>query len=322
MSFGAVVDVAIGLIFIYLLLGLIGSAAQEAVASVLNWRGKHLQQGLKALLAHGGFAGKASDWLYDEVSSHGMLTSAGGSRSPSYIAAGSFATAMLETLMDGSQAPLFTQVENRVAQLPAGRLRQALVALLNQAGGDLDKFRGGLERWFDEAMDRVSGAYKRFTQYFMLVFGLLIAFGGNFDTIEMTRVLWRDPVLRAQAVEQAKAYVDAHPQTPLAAATAASAAAEMASAPASAAAADPLATTQAKLQALKAQSASSLAAIDQLKLPFGWPQGFELCALLSVSKLLGCLMTALAVALGAPFWFDTLQKFLNLRAAGPKPAKA
>ena len=103
---------------------------------------------------------------------------------------------------------------------------------------------------------------------------------------------------------------------------AASAAAEMASAPASAAASDPLATTQAKLQALKAQSASSLAAIDQLKLPFGWPQGFELCALLSVSKLLGCLMTALAVALGAPFWFDTLQKFLNLRAAGPKPAKA
>lgn len=314
MSLGAVVDVAIGLIFVYLLLGLIGSAAQEAVASLMNWRGKHLQQGLQSLLSHGSFAGKAADWLYSEVSGHGMVTSSGSGRSPSYIAANSFGIALIETLRDGSTAPVFTQIENSVALMPPGRLRQALTALLNQAGGDLDKFRSGVERWFDDAMDRVSGAYKRFTQYFMLVFGVLIAFGGNFDTIAMTQALWNDPVMRAQAVEQAKRFVDEHPQGLVAAPQAADAA--------SAAASDPVAATQAKVAALKQQSQSSLDTIKQLQLPFGWPQGVELCAQLSLSKLLGCLMTALAVALGAPFWFDTLQKFLNLRAAGPKPAKS
>ena len=30
----------------------------------------------------------------------------------------------------------------------------------------------------------------------------------------------------------------------------------------------------------------------------------------------------LAVSLGAPFWFDILAKIMNLRGAGPKPARA
>jgi hypothetical protein len=31
------------------------------------------------------------------------------------------------------------------------------------------------------------------------------------------------------------------------------------------------------------------------------------------------LWTGLALSLGAPFWFDTLQKFMNVRGAGKKP---
>jgi hypothetical protein len=32
-------------------------------------------------------------------------------------------------------------------------------------------------------------------------------------------------------------------------------------------------------------------------------------------KLLGLLLTALAIALGAPFWFDLLNKFIVLRSS-------
>ncbi|MBI1771768.1 MAG: hypothetical protein HYR68_05390 [Burkholderiales bacterium] len=40
--------------------------------------------------------------------------------------------------------------------------------------------------------------------------------------------------------------------------------------------------------------------------------------------LLGCLITAFAVSLGAPFWFDFLQSIvkINVRGTGDKPAKA
>ncbi|HVZ44066.1 MAG TPA: hypothetical protein VHA82_09660 [Ramlibacter sp.] len=40
-----------------------------------------------------------------------------------------------------------------------------------------------------------------------------------------------------------------------------------------------------------------------------------------VAKFLGLLITALAVSFGAPFWFDLINKFLNLRGSGDKPAK-
>jgi hypothetical protein len=52
--------------------------------------------------------------------------------------------------------------------------------------------------------------------------------------------------------------------------------------------------------------------------PIGWgelPEGGGGWLL----KILGCLWTGLALSLGAPFWFDLLQKFVNLRAAGTKP---
>jgi hypothetical protein len=39
-------------------------------------------------------------------------------------------------------------------------------------------------------------------------------------------------------------------------------------------------------------------------------------------KIVGLLFTTIAIALGAPFWFDTLSKISNLRAAGPAPKKA
>ena len=37
--------------------------------------------------------------------------------------------------------------------------------------------------------------------------------------------------------------------------------------------------------------------------------------------ILGWLITGLAVSLGAPFWFDMLKTFVNVRGAGQKPAE-
>lgn len=39
-----------------------------------------------------------------------------------------------------------------------------------------------------------------------------------------------------------------------------------------------------------------------------------------LTKIFGCLATGLALSLGAPFWFDVLQKFMNVRGAGVKPS--
>jgi hypothetical protein len=36
-------------------------------------------------------------------------------------------------------------------------------------------------------------------------------------------------------------------------------------------------------------------------------------------NLIGWTMSAFAIMMGAPFWFDLLNKFVNVRNAGPKP---
>jgi hypothetical protein len=38
-------------------------------------------------------------------------------------------------------------------------------------------------------------------------------------------------------------------------------------------------------------------------------------------KLIGWLITAGATVLGAPFWFDTLKKLVNIRGTGVNPAE-
>jgi hypothetical protein len=74
-----------------------------------------------------------------------------------------------------------------------------------------------------------------------------------------------------------------------------------------------------------AGAGDAAAQLAGLGLPLGWTAG-KISALADplalVAKLFGLLVTALAVSLGAPFWFDTLQLFLNIRTAGPKPARS
>jgi len=38
-------------------------------------------------------------------------------------------------------------------------------------------------------------------------------------------------------------------------------------------------------------------------------------------RIIGWLLTILAVSLGAPFWFDVLNRFMNLRSAGNAPSE-
>jgi len=54
-------------------------------------------------------------------------------------------------------------------------------------------------------------------------------------------------------------------------------------------------------------------------LPVGWGQGFF--ASVSVVGVFGWLVTATSALFGAPFWFDLLQRLVNIRGAGGKPAE-
>ena len=50
MNFPAILDVAIGLFFIYLILSLLASGIQELIATVLEWRAKQLKEAIQIIL--------------------------------------------------------------------------------------------------------------------------------------------------------------------------------------------------------------------------------------------------------------------------------
>jgi hypothetical protein len=362
MTLGPALDVAISLTFIYLLLSLLGSGLKEGASALLNLRGKALINGLEGLLSDapqsgkvvdffGPFIGKVADFMaaskafikrekesaklngnpaevtatggqstslfFESIITHHLIAPPSGSSLPSYIAARTFSTVLIDTLINkkGAGTLTFSDIQIAIKALPKGRAQEVLGALASQAGDDLTKFRDSVERWFDDSMDRVSGAYKRFATNFLLIFGLIAAIAGNIDSVSLVRALWTQPALRAAASQSASAFYEST-------SIAAQAAAEAASAAGAAASATPAAPDLAKS---KEETTRLLKQLTDLALPIGWSAEawsslWHLDSFLV--RFLGWMITASAVSLGAPFWFDLLGDALKLRAAGPKPERS
>jgi hypothetical protein len=199
-----------------------------------------------------------------------------------------------------------------IDKLPNGKLRTALGDLLQQAGGDFEKFKGAVEAWFDDSMDRVSGWYKRHTQWVQVIFAVALALALNLDSISIVRALSKDNsgLLKATVAEAQK-----FPAT-------------------MATASEPqdilrLLDTEFSSLALpigwtQGPPAGSKDNSDFRQWP-GWPWEFKNWFDTITHHLIGWLLTVIAVSLGAPFWFDLLSRFISIRASGdppPEPSKS
>ena len=120
---GPVVDVAIGLMFVYLLLGLITTAVQEAIAQFTQKRANGLYQALVGLLADG----DETNQFFKTVFGHALIRGTAASDRPSYIPSRNFALAVIDVLNDNSQLPgFFSQVENSHNEMPDCYVKDSL----------------------------------------------------------------------------------------------------------------------------------------------------------------------------------------------------
>ncbi|MEK6336666.1 MAG: hypothetical protein AABM67_17200 [Acidobacteriota bacterium] len=88
-------------------------------------------------------------------------------------------------------------------------LKTALLALLDNAGSNLNKAQANLEQWFDDAMDRVSGTYKRKSHVFVVIIAIVITVLANVDTLQVADALSHDKALRETLVAAAPALAEA-----------------------------------------------------------------------------------------------------------------
>ena len=56
---------------------------------------------------------------------------------------------------------------------------------LTEAQGDLDKLRTSVATWFDDSMERLSGAYKRKLKWISMLVGLVVAIAFNADSFKV-----------------------------------------------------------------------------------------------------------------------------------------
>src|SRR3954449_1314431 len=164
-----IIDVAIGLVLVYLLLSLVCSAVREALAGVFKTRAKLLEQGIAELLkpTPGAAPGEAS--LIQTFFEHPLITVLYGgdyrpatskraawvrpSSLPSYIPKRAFSTALLDLAARGPLSDSVTALEGSgptsaltvdavragVARLGSVRVQRVVLHALDASRGDLDK---------------------------------------------------------------------------------------------------------------------------------------------------------------------------------------
>jgi hypothetical protein len=287
-----ILDIAIGLSFVFFLLAVIASAVTEWVAWVMKLRAKMLREGLEGMLGDKDLV-KAifqhplirTELVRDQnakVASVADPSSGAQERGPSYIAPRNFAKAFRAKFEAGQSDDVDTQ------------LKALGVPTQDLAADNSKETEESLEKWFEDAMDRVNGWYKRNAQKITICIAIVVAFGLNASAVRIVERLDSEPKVREAVVAQAQALAK-----------------------------------QGKLASGEGESSLTEAAehasgayrqVAELKLPLFWagdnvpksPGGI-------ISAVFGCLLTAIAISLGAPFWFDALGKLSNLRTAGKRP---
>lgn len=282
----AALEVALGLIFVYLVLSLVCSALNETISSMFAWRAKFLRRGIANLLEP--TDERRGLELAGELYGHPLLNAlirpfseGKKARYPSYIPSRTFVTALL----DFEPRAAAGSAHDAIEKVPSAQARRALTALLAEAEGDVTRFRRSAEQWFDDAMERVSGWYRRRVQVVMWALALVLVATLNVDTVRVAQSLWGDQTVRDAVVARAQSTAGAADLTSV---------------------------------------AGDVHALDELAIPIGWsseerPAGFSDWLASGALKALGLLLTAAALTLGAPFWFDALSKIARIRSAGAPP---
>ena len=340
MNIGVLIEVAIGILFVWILLAAITSAVQDWISQWLKWRATMLEESIRNILADD----ELTQQFYDHPLIKG-LHSKGGKRKPSEIPNKQFASVVFDMLIKAGtkesvvqeNEPVYQKVKASINALKEDKFEEAAPAKppreagfwqkvrnffsrtqkklaaaktkdlhnlsivldtlwidLEEGDRNLGQARVRLENWFDNAMKRLGGAYKRRAQLWSLIIGIALAFALNADSLAIANKLWSDPLVREALVAQANQF-----QLPD--------------------------QTEQKPEDAARQY---LGQLQSLSIPLGWTPDNTPARLNEdgtvnkgfgnewALKIGGILLSGMAAAQGAPFWFDIMKKILSARSGG------
>jgi hypothetical protein len=319
------IDVFIGLALIMLLVSMIVTVITQAVTNVLNSRGKHLWQGVTDMLQQldpaitrdiageiadaalrnplvSGANGRLGNVIHREELIKLLLElgAGDGPKQLSETARSALQTALVNGGICSQQdaAGIPQQIRSKLANVRSRALQlelthpqltnaaRARVALIQQADS---QFLAKVHLWFDQTMDRASERFTAHTRYVTFFAGLAVALALQLDTAALVSRLSVDDSLRNSLVDIAK-------------------------------------TQPAPGQPNPSDNAVILTPLDRQSLKdlvvnnvFGIPQSVSDWTKRWTAdnwsmKLLGIVLSAFLLSLGAPFWYSALQNLIRLRS--------
>lgn len=211
----------------------------------------------------------------------------------------------VEATIQDKDSPVYRGIAEAISTLPQS-VRDSLEVLakraqtkVNNTEEDINQLQQEIQLWFDRSMDRASGVYKRNAKGVAILLGLLIAGVANADTLHIVSRLAKDSAIRTTITQNAGDIV----------------------------------SRNSAVTDLRGLRDEANAALTDIALPIGWTDAnleqqidwrrdtgtpFPLARIFWMFP--GWLLSAIAIAMGASFWFDLLSKVVNVRNAGKAPA--
>lgn len=317
MQLDALLETAIGLVFVWLVLSVATMQIQNIFTAQQGLRAENLEKAILDMLK--------SPRLVEKFYNHPLILELspkdknGKAKRPDNIPNPAFVTAALEVILNASKPgdtlPVgsLSILEMRASLKKLGDTNPALTRTIQHLLPNLDAginnlensiagYRANIEAWFNNAMVQATNIYKQNAAKIAFVIGLILAVLFNVDTINIAQKLWQDSTIREVLVAQAQNQSD-----------------------------------------VNLSPSEIMAQVKELNFPIGWttsPAQNPTCGWIGtennqlvirsggacrvitsipnnflgiVYKILGLLLSGAAASQGAPFWFDILKKLVSLR---------
>jgi hypothetical protein len=285
MSFSQVLEVAIGLILVYYILGSIVSLITRWINEMLETRGVALEKYLKRIMGERNL-GDLLDLPQMKAlrpirykNLFGVLGSVTEPKKVEKIPVATLVDAYFDlTGLTGSRDLNLLQLAELVDKLPESEGKQAFIRWINQGVTSIEDLRKRTTDYFTGLLDQAAATFKANARSFVIILSVLLTVLFGTDSIQLARTLWNNAELRALAAAKAELVV--------------------------------------QQEGADASIEDLIEELGDLTIKIGWWQDQQPPAGSTTGawawfiglKALGLGLTAAAVSQGSSFWYDLLKK--------------
>ncbi len=326
-----ILEVAIGLVFIFFSCSVVCSGIYEAIARVWNIRANNLENRLKKLLGDTKLVKEILQHpLVEGITAQSLLDKILGNRParPASIPNDILTDAVTDLVCQKVDIDKHTISEivdtlyqEAKEEVQSNKSLKSIATIVDKEVVELKDqivhFRERVHNWFDDGMNATSKWYKRKVRFVIFFIAAIMCGWLNIDSIMITKALYTDDNLRAGVVEAVEVSLPTL-EDQFNAVEEESRKNETAGAEEAEESRDTIKEAQDALIAAKESLNKLNEDLKKLDIPIDRPYEKGKDFKYWFFKIIGLLLSTLAISMGAPFWFSILRQMMAIRGSTKK----